>query len=425
MPLNEESIRCLEKNSYRGIFQKPLYSDYAFSLLGSTIEKLLVGHQRVAMADAAVGGEWGPYDVVVTFLIDGFGLEFFNAYQTRLPALQRLYREGVVSGMSSAFPSTTAAHLTSLHTGLEVGQTGIYEWFQYDPLVDEMIAPLLFSLARQGRADSLAYSPSALFPFETVYERWKRQGIRSFALQQEKIASTTYSKAMLRGSEVVPFQRWQEGVEKAALLAKQPFNAPTYIFVYWGDIDGVGHRQGIGSAAFDDAVEQCWHVIEEKFLNVLAGEKRKIAVLFTADHGMVAVDPSKTLFVNELCPALDTMLVKNREGTPLLPAGSCRDFFLHIQPDQLTHAQKLLSCALKGRAEVMSTAELLQEGFFGSLPPSERLKERIGSLVVLPHRDQSVFWKFEGHRFHQHFLAAHGGLTPQEMQSVLMFLPIE
>ena len=116
------------------------------------------------------------------------------------------------------------------------------------------------------------------------------------------------------------------------------------------------------------------------------------------------------------------MVKKNQKGEPLVPAGSCRDFFLHIQPEHLEEAQRLLSSKLKGVADVFYTKQLLAEGFFGSRPPSKRLKERIGDLVVLPFHGQSVFWKFEKHRLEQHFYAAHGGLTPDEMESIFLFL---
>jgi hypothetical protein len=419
--LNQESLKAVQKGAI-GEFQKPLYSDYAFSCLPGTIEKLLTGSGSHCFSDAAVGGKWGPYDVVVFFLIDGFGFEFFQAYQDRCPVLKRLSQEGILSQITSSFPSTTAAHLTALHTGLDSCQTGIYEWFQYEPQLDRMIAPILFSYAGDSKGDGLLgkIAPSSLFPFETVYQKWKKQGIHSIALLQEKISKSAYSKQMLSGAEILGFQTWKEGVERAAMLAAQGRDEPTYIFVYWGEIDSIGHRQGITSAAFEDAVCRCFEEIERSFLDFKF--PKKIATLFSADHGMVKVDPKKTLFLNQICPSLEGMIAVNREGEPLIPAGSCRDFFLHIRQDRLQEAEALLSKALFGKAEVKLTKDLIEQGYFGRSASSQRLTDRIGNLVVLPFVRENVFWHFHGHRFEQHFLGAHGGMTPQEMCSFLLCL---
>jgi len=421
--LNQESLRILQESKYLTHFQKPLYSDYAFSCLPGTVQKLLTGQGSNAMASNAVGNDWGKSDAVVLFLIDGFGWEFFQAYLEKYPLLQRISQDGVVSAISSSFPSTTAAHLTSLHTGLEVGQTGIYEWFQYEPVVDQMVAHLPLSYAGDPCNDRLpkeGYPTSKLFPFETIYSKWKKEGIRSFALQQEKIAHSEYSKAMFQGAELLPFATWKDGLQSAASLLKQPFHEPLYIFVYWGDIDSAGHRQGICSTLFEDAVKECLTNIEEQFLPSIAGIRKKISLLFTADHGMVKVDPKRILYLNELCPDLEGMIQKNRQGNLLLPAGSCRDFFLHVQPSCLEKAKILLKEKLQGKAEVIETKTLIQDGIFGSKPVSERFLERVGNLAVLPYLSESVFWKFRGHRFDQHFLAAHGGMTQQEMQSIFL-----
>jgi len=115
------------------------------------------------------------------------------------------------------------------------------------------------------------------------------------------------------------------------------------------------------------------------------------------------------------------MIQKNKKGMPLVPAGSCRDFFLHVEKQYLQEAQAILQKQLKGAADVVLVKELLDEGFFGNKPPSKRLKDRIGNLVVLPYRKESVFWKFDTHRLEQHFYGAHGGLTPDEMESIFLF----
>ena len=72
----------------------------------------------------------GEYDAVVLFLVDGFGWCFFEKFQ-EMPFLRRLTTGGTLEKLTSQFPSTTAAHITTIHTGLPVGESGIYEWFYY------------------------------------------------------------------------------------------------------------------------------------------------------------------------------------------------------------------------------------------------------------------------------------------------------
>ena len=85
----------------------------------------------------------GDYDAVVLFLVDGFGWRFIERFQDA-PFIKRLARDGTMEKLTSQFPSTTAAHVTTIHTGLPVGESGVYEWFYYEPLVDAALAAVIF-----------------------------------------------------------------------------------------------------------------------------------------------------------------------------------------------------------------------------------------------------------------------------------------
>ena len=86
---------------------------------------------------------------------------------------------------------------------------------------------------------------------------------------------------------------------------------------------------------------------------------------------------------------------------------------------KLTEAQELLSKLLAGRAEVYQTSELIEQGLFGPPPVSSAFLARVGNLVILPHKHESVWWYQKG-KFEQPYYGHHGGLTPEEVEIPLL-----
>jgi hypothetical protein len=139
----------------------------------------------------------------------------------------------------------------------------------------------------------------------------------------------------------------------------------------------------------------------------------------TADHGQVEIDPKTTIYlnINPGFAGVERFLKTNRKGQMLVPAGSARDMFLYVKDDLLDEAQAFLATRLDGRADIVKTEYLMNEGYFGP-EISTRFRERVGNLVILPYRYESVWW-YEKNKFEQLFCGHHGGLTPQEMETIL------
>jgi hypothetical protein len=139
----------------------------------------------------------------------------------------------------------------------------------------------------------------------------------------------------------------------------------------------------------------------------------------TADHGQMEVDPKTTIFLNtnSQFAGIEWFLKSNLKGQRLVPAGSPRDMFLYIKEDVLDEAESFLASRLEGKADVVKTEFLIENGYFGP-EVSSRFRERVGNLVILPYQYQSVWW-YEKGKFEQRFYGHHGGLTPQEMETVL------
>jgi hypothetical protein len=422
--INQDSIDALDKAKFSKRFCKPLYDTFCFSRIPATICHLLTGEKsEKCLPSSCYSVNSSPYDLVILIFLDGFGWRFFEKYADH-PFLQRFSAQGIVSKVSSQFPSTTAAHVTCISTGLDVGENGIYEWFHYEPLVDRIIAPLLFSFSGDKVVDSLnrtGLSPEQFFPFPTIYQNLHAKGASSYVFQHESICHSAYSRTLGKGAHPIAYFTLMQALQGIVEEVNAPQKQPAYCFLYFADIDSVGHREGVDSPAFEQAILHCLDCLENELMKKVKLSGKKVAVAVTADHGMVAVSPKNTIYLNRLCPDLKDMIQTNKEGKQLVPAGSCRDFFLHIKSERLAEAETLFNEILKEKAEVYRVDDLISQGFFGHA--SQRLRERVGNLVVLPYENEAVWW-YEKHKFEQHFYAAHGGLTRGEMETIFLFLPM-
>jgi hypothetical protein len=145
--------------------------------------------------------------------------------------------------------------------------------------------------------------------------------------------------------------------------------------------------------------------------------------MMTADHGQIEVDPQTTYYLNIQIPDIGRYLKTNQQGQLLVPAGSARDMFLYVKEEYLVEAVAFLREQLAGKAEIYPTQELVAQHFFGQQAPSSAFLNRLGNVVILPYKNETVWWYQEG-VFGMHFQGHHGGLTREEMEIALLVLPL-
>ncbi len=424
--LNTNALNAVNGAKYSQRFIKPLYDSYCFSALPQAIEFLLTCEGESALPGDCFGSLPTSYDKVILLFVDGFGWRFFQQFAEMYPFLKTFLRNGVVSQMTSQFPSTTAAHVTCLHTGLPVGQSGVYEWNYYEPLVDDVITPLHFAYAGEKKRDSLRRSgiaAEAFFPTQTLYQKLQTQGITSYIFQHESYTPSTFSDCVFKGATVRSFKRLPEALSNLVELATSTTLSKTYYLLYFDKIDAVCHTYGPQSDQFKEAVDSFLRMMEELLYKQLRGKAGQTLLILTADHGQVEVDPQRTCYLNKMSMHIEQYLQRNRNGKLLVPAGSARDMFLHVKEDYIDEVVILLQKRLATIAEVYYTKQLIAQGFFGSSQPSKEFLARAGNVVILPYQHETVWWYEEG-KFDMHFKGHHGGLTPEEMEIPLLLLPL-
>ena len=390
-------------------FIKPRYDSGGFAGIPNRVKEAFASKQ---------------YDAVVLFFIDAFGWRFFEQYQESA-FIKRVAKHGKIEKITSQFPSTTAAHVTTIHSGLPVGQSGVHEWYYYEPTVDKVIAPLLFSKAGNFERETLNQmggNAGEIYPKGIFYPALKKMGVDSFNFCIRDYMASTYSKTVMKGSEIRGFKTLSEAfINLGLLLEKQ--NKLTYIQLYFDKIDAIAHEYGPTAPQTEAEIKTFLLMMEYYFERIFTG-KKKVLFLMTADHGMAEVDPNKTIFLNKNVNfhGVEKFLKSNRHGQLIVPAGSARDMFLHVKENALDDAQEFLSNRLYGKADVVKTEDLIKQGYFGD-EISKRFHDRVGNLVILSYINETVWW-FEKDKFDMTFLGHHGGLTPQEMETVLYSIEV-
>jgi hypothetical protein len=389
----------------------PRHDGGGFAALPATVARLLgAGEGGVALEGLPTRA-----DRVLLVLLDAFGWRFFTRHGEH-PLLARMQ---AVTQLTTQFPATTTVHITTLHTGVAVGEHGLYEWHVYDRGLDAVITPLLFSFAGDSVRDTLVRAgadPEVVLPsMPTLYERLGEAGVASAVFEPAAFAPSTFDGVFARGARLHSVADLRSGLADVGAMLRA--GGPAYAYLYWDEVDAVGHMHGPSSPEFAAAAVRCLDAIEAGLRELPEGT----VVLLAADHGQVDVDPATTIFVNEAWPELADLLARGRGDRVLAPAGSARDLFLHCRPGTVDEVIAGLTRVVGERATVHRVEDIVAAGWFGDV--GERLRARLADVCVLPLAGETVWWRERG-RFDMGFRGHHGGLSEDEARTQVAALVV-
>ena len=341
------------------------------------------------------------------------------------PFLRHSREHGIVSKITSLFPSTTCAHVTCVHSGLTPSQSGLYEWFQYEPTLDAMIAPLLFSFAGEHQRDGLlseGVDASIYFDRPTIHQRLAEQRVESIYVTPEAFTPSPYNDVVCRGANGIAYKSLNDGLTKLREVMASHNHHRRYVHFYYGNVDLASHQSGPDSTHTAEVIQRLFKALDDQILHRYQSRGDTLLCL-VADHGMARITPDEAVYINEHVPALTDALARDGRGNPLAPAGSPRDLFLHLPPDRVDEWVSKLGTALTQFARVFKTDTLIERGLFGPTPAADAFLNRVGNITVLPHDDTAVWWHEPG-KFSVKHAGEHGGLSGCEMEIPFIALRI-
>jgi len=416
--IKTEILDTIKKEKQRDKFIYPFYGRYSFAEVTPTILSIFdISTKRQTLPIEFYRDKSTGCKKVVVFFVDGFGYEQFVKYQKQFSFLNRLADKGNVYPITTIFPSTTAAALTTIHTGLTPQEHGLPEWYVYFEEFDMVIETLPFRpLKKDEQPDSLLKTggrPEMLYEGPTIYEKLKNSGVKSFVFLYEGYANSAYSTVSQKGSEKVPYLHGSDLMVKLRRLLKE-VTSPAYFFVYWSQIDETEHEFGPHTEEYIAELSVFSHLVTEEFLNKIDEETAKdVLLLLTSDHGQVKLDPKEIIYLNKYSYLVEN-LQNSKNGKLIAPTGAPRDIFLFIQPEKIKETMVFLQQRLADKAEVMTVRDAFGANLFGIGNPIERFKRRIGNVLVLPYKDYGIWWEHVPEKPFK-LLGHHGGLSEEEM----------
>lgn len=350
-----------------------------------------------------------PEGTVVLFVIDGLG---WNAFRR---ALRGPAPGGVgpapewgdlAHPITSVFPTTTTAALTSLSTGTPPGRHGIVGHRQWLPRFGVVADMLRMAPASTTGNDTLVgpgFDRSDLTGTPTLFER----GLRATALSRDRFEGSGFTRLLYEGAEYQPYATASDLAYTLARVLERT-DPPEVAFVYWDELDTVQHVRGPDPFLVALELERIQGLVRAVAGRVSPQRRRSVSLWLTGDHGQVAAPDSSNLALDRH-PRLLAEL-----SHP--PSGDRRAGYFAVRPDHDPSFRARIQPLLPAGTHYLSIRDAVRGGLFGPPPHHPELELRTGTWIVLPPAPVGLTYRAPGspppRRPSQ---GAHGGLDAEEL----------
>jgi len=403
-------------------FILPYYGGYSIANISATVAALL-GAELAGAAPPLPTRLWADLatDVrcVVLILLDAVGYLHLQRILAQEDSLfRRLAGAGRLVPLTSVFPSTTVAALTTLWTG----RTPLGHGFLGTKLLlsDQGVLANMLRLApaAHNQPEELlgwGWEPERFVTVPSLAQQLAAAGVQTVAHTYLPYIGDGLTRIFLRGMASVQghvgFSDLWINLRRT-LLQRQ--GATLFVSAYWGSTDSIAHLYGPDEEPFRAELRHLARALEEDFLAPLPAEARQGTLLIiTADHGHTATPPERAVRLSDH-PGLQQTLL-------LPPAGEPRAAYLYVRPGQAEPLRAYVAEHLSDRFLLLEMERALAAGLFGPEEPTPQLRARLGDFLLLARNDSRIIVEEHKAPIHGH----HGSLTPEEMLVPLLMARLD
>ena len=333
-------------------------------------------------------------EAIVLVVVDGLGS--MNLSRARGHARFLCDARHKVTEISSVFPSTTAAALTSLMTGVEPAQHGIVGYRIRNPATGEIFNQL----------NELHRAPDNWLRSVTLAA--KLDGEASIhVVGREKFAHSPLTKMIYAGATYLSAESLAQRLDIAISLTQDPGQV---IVVYVSELDSLAHKFGVDSAAWLAELEE----LDARIREATAGLPAGVSIVVTADHGVIDVPATQQTLITS------PDLVDGVAGI----GGEPRCLQLYVDDEEfIPRIIESWSTFVGPNADVMTRQQAFDRGLFGphaNVNPD--VLARVGDVLVLAREDTVYYDGNASNRAPQRMIGQHGAQSLAEMSIPLIVI---
>jgi predicted AlkP superfamily pyrophosphatase or phosphodiesterase len=274
------------------------------------VKRVLAALSAIAALAVAFGAAGPPRSTLILISLDGWRWDYHT--QSRGANLQGLMARGVrAEGLIPSFPSKTFPNHYTLVTGLYPGHHGVVGNVMRDPRTSRV-----FTMAKRDEV-----SDPMWWGGEPIWLTVQRAGGRAAAMFWPG------SEAPIKGvrpSYWMPYQHEMANDARVdrvlAWLDLPPPERPSFVTLYFSDVDGAGHGFGPNSRELLRALE----TVDASLGRLLRGLEERgltstVNLIVTSDHGMAETSRQRVVFIDDFVTPADGEIVDLNPTLALWP----------------------------------------------------------------------------------------------------------
>lgn len=343
-------------------------------------------------------------DTLLYMVVDGLGLHQLRRHLDQGLG-KRFFARHNHRPMTTVFPATTAAAVTTFDTGASPTEHGILSWYLHLPDLG-VLSTVLRTTSRIGAP--LLPEDFSLRDYYRVPSYVESMPVHRGLLSHGVIPEVPFGRVGTRWEDRRAYMDLAGLVDTVEAFATEAPGQRRFGYVYWPRYDGLCHEYGIlheeVSGHFEE-IDAALADLEQR----LAGKGVALCVL--ADHGLVDVDADHCIDVAENDAFMDCLA--------LAPGGDQRQLNCFVRPRAEERFLALVEDQL-GEACVCIRGEyLLEQGVFGPGTPHPELHRRLGDYVLLCNDGYSLIHTPPGLE-PMVMPGSHGGMSQPEIEIPLL-----